>query len=183
MDMKTNSISFKAIPGNEVVRRVSAEVNGDAVKINKFKKLFNDVFEKNIDANTVIDINDQNLFVFSHKSFPDYVIEHDGKYNKRDTFVHTMLQACPKEMFVAECKLIRKIVKEKVNSGIDFQALRNCADEFTNKISRQFFLNNIAIAERIKSLNPDSTLEDSEIIDTELDMLMDGELVDITTIA
>ena len=92
-----------------------------------------------------------------------------------------MLQTCPKEMFIAECKLIRKIVKEKINKGIDFQTLRKYADNFTNKISKQNFLNNISIAERIKELNPDSHLENSEFTDTELEMMSDGDLVDITS--
>ena len=135
MDMRTNNINFKSIPGNEVIRRVSLEVDGNVIQINKFKKLFNDVFEKNIDANTIVDINKKNLFVFSHKNFPNITIEHDGQFNERDTFIHTMLQTCPKEMFIAECKLIRKIVKEKINKGIDFKTLRKYADNYTNKIS------------------------------------------------
>lgn len=173
----SNNISFGAIPGAEVLRRVSKECSGDEARVNKFITIFNKTFIDDLDKNTVVDVTRRERFIFSHKKFPDILYQSKQKLDKGrgNNFQEAMIMACPVTFKKLEHKMVRKIIAESINSGVDFQKLEQSVEaNIENSNTKNYFLNNIKIAQRIKENNPKSKLTFDEF--DEMEMIIFNEL-------
>jgi len=173
MEIKNNKIVFNAKPSNNILKRVETELNGDKTKVEKFVQLFEDVFEPHIDKNTVVDIDiHKNAFVFTHQDFPNVKTRYKTQLNIRDTFVHTVLQACSAELVRAEHKFFQSVIAKNINSGKTFKQLKQYANKvIQNPKSKEFFMNKLGIAKLIKKENPNSKLTASEFLDMEFSLM------------
>ena len=172
-----NNISFSAIPGPEVLRRVGKDCGGDEAQIMKFKKIFNATFVDDLDENTVADIDKRKRLIFSHLKFPDILYKSKQKLDmgRGNNFQDAMIMACPVTFKKLEHKMIRKIIAESLNFGIDFQTLNQSVEaNIKNKSTKKYFLDNIKIAQRIKENNPKSSLTFDEF--EEMEMIIFDEL-------
>ena len=174
------NISFTARPGAGIVRRAVLEYNGDEVRLTKFKKLFHDTFENNLDENTVINLDEQERYVFSNLKFPNIFYKSDEKLDRergRD-FLSAVIMACPKVLSSLEHKMIRTIIKECYKSGISPKEMSKMAEEnIQNAGLKKYFLDNLNIARRIKENNPNSKLTLDEF--EEMEMQIFDELAEI----
>ena len=64
-----NNISFQAKVGKNALKTVKNECHSDN-RVAKFKQLFEVTYAKNIDENTVVDLDKNNNYIFSHTAFP-----------------------------------------------------------------------------------------------------------------
>ena len=172
-----NNISFSAIPGPEVLRRVGKDCGGNETRIKKFKEVFNATFIDDLDENTVVDVDKRKKFIFSHLKFPNILYNSKQKLDEgRGTdFQSSMIMACPVTLKKLEHKMIRKIIADSVNSGINFQELNKSVEaNIENRKTKKYFLDNIKIAQRIKENNPKSKLTFDEF--DEMEMIIFDEL-------
>lgn len=173
----SNNISFGAIPGAEILRRVSKECSGEETRVKKFITIFDKTFIDDLDKNTVVDVDRQERFIFSHKSYPNILYESKEKLDKGrgNDFQSAIIMACPVTLKKLEHKMIREIIAESINSGIDFQKLEQSVEaNIQNSGTKNYFLNNIKIAQRIKENNPKSKLTFNEF--DEMEMIIFNEL-------
>ena len=173
----SNNISFSAIPGPEVLRRVGKECGGNEARVMKFEKIFKATFADNLDENTVIDVDKRKRLIFSHIKFPDVLFKSGQKLDegRGSNFPESMIMACPVTLKKLEHKMIRKIIADSINSGIGFNELSESVNvNIKNKSTKKYFLDNIKIAQRIKENNPKSTLTFDEF--DEMEMIVFNEL-------
>ena len=157
-----NNISFQAKIGNNALKTVKNECYSDK-RVAKFKQLFEDTFAKNIDENTVVDLDKNNNYIFSHTAFPKIKYKSKQKPIFKKSFLNSLLQECPKTLTNLEIKMFRTIISKCIKSGKTFDELENFAYEILkNKKSREHFLENLNLAIRIKNKNPKSQLKNFE---------------------
>lgn len=163
MDILGNNISFQARVGKNALKIVKNECNGDKKRTAKFERLFEDTFTKNLDENTVVDLDKNNNYVFSHSFFPK--IKHKSTQNMtfKKSFANSLLQECPKTLGNIETKMFRTIIAKSIKTGKTFDELENFAQKILkNEKSREYFLENLNLAKRIKKEYPKSKLKDFE---------------------
>lgn len=162
MDIKTNNISFNGKIGPNLLKSVTKEFNYDAAKVNKFEKLFEDSYSPNIDSNTVIDTNKSGMYVFAHNAFSKVKYKSNKLLNTKHTVTQSLLNECPKIFSSIENRMFRTIIAKSVNKGISFEELMNHASEILNSKSKNSYLENIMLAQRIKKEKPKSKLYNNE---------------------
>jgi len=163
MDIYSNNISFQARAGANVLKIVKKEFNGDKNRIAKFEQLFGDTFAKNLDENTIIDLDKNNNYIFSHSTFPKIKYKSNENLTFKKSFANSLLQECPKILANIENKMFRTIIAKSIKSGRSFEDLENFAQKiFTNEKSKGNFLENLNLAKRIKKEYPKSKLKDFE---------------------
>lgn len=150
--------SFHAKLGNKLIKTVQKEFNNDSNKMRKFEKLFTDTYEKNLDPNTVVDINDKRNWIFSHTAFPNIKFCKKNFLNKDKSIAHNLITECTKVIGNGEFQLLRTIISKSANNGKNFDEIRKLSEKITNPKRKKDFLEEIAIAERIKKENPSSKL-------------------------
>ena len=165
-----SKISFMAIPGTEVMRRVTTECNGEEARTNKFQDLFHDTFDNNLDENTVVDVDENGQYVFSHLKFPNIFYKSDRVLDRGrgNDFQSAVIMACPEVLKSVEHEMIRTIIAESVKSGISFDTINQMANSnIQNEKLKKYFFDNINIARRIKENNPESnlTFEEFEVME------------------
>lgn len=157
-----NNISFQAKIGSNALKTIKNECPSDK-QVAKFKQLFEDTFAKNIDENTVVDLDKNNNYIFSHTAFPKIKYKSKQKPIIKKSFLDSLLQECPKTLINLEIKMFRTIISKCIKSGKTFDELENFAQEILkNKKSRELFLENLNLAIRIKNKNPKSQLKNFE---------------------
>ena len=157
-----NNISFQAKIGNNALRTVKNECDSNK-RVAKFKQLFEDTFAKNIDENTVVDLDKNNNYIFSHTAFPKIKYKSKQKPIIKKSFLNSLLQECPKTLTSLEIKMFRTIISKCIKSGKTFDELENFAQVILkNEKSREHFLENLNLAIRIKNKNPKSQLKNFE---------------------
>lgn len=157
-----NNISFQAKIGHNALKTVKNECHSDK-QVAKFKQLFEDTFAKNIDENTVVDLDKNNNYIFLHTAFPKIKYKSKQKPIFKKSFLNSLLQECPKTLTNLEIKMFRTIISKYIKLGITFDKLENFAYEILkNKKSREHFLENLNLAIRIKNKNPKSQLKNFE---------------------
>ncbi len=163
MDISSNNISFQARVGKNALKIVKNECHGDKNSVAKFQRLFEDTFAKNLDENTVVDLDKNNNYVFSHSFYPK--IRHKSLKNMvfKKSFANSLIQECPKTLRSIETKMFRTIIAKSIKSGKTFDELENFAQIILkNEKSREYFLENLNLAKRIKKEYPKSKLKDFE---------------------
>lgn len=173
-----NNISFRAIPGPEVLRRVSKECSGNETRVKKFTDIFGKTFHDDLDEGTIVDISKiGKKFIFSHQKFPEIIHKSRQKLDmgRGNDFQSAMIMACPVTLKKLEHKMIREIIANSLNSGIDFKTLQQSVEaNIKNSGTKKYFLDNIKIAQRIKENNPKSSLTFDEF--DEMEMIIFNEL-------
>lgn len=163
MDIYSNDISFQARAGKNVLKIVKKEFNGDKIRTAKFEQLFEDTFAKNLDENTIIDLDKNNKYIFSHPAFPKIKHKSPEKPVFKKSFANSLLTECPKILGSIEIKMLRTIIAKSIKSGRSFEDLENFAQKiFKNEKSKENFLENLNLAKRIKKEYPKSKLKDFE---------------------
>ena len=157
-----NNISFQAKIGSNALKTIKNECPSNK-QVAKFKQLFEDTFAKNIDENTVVDLDKNNNYIFLHTAFPKIKYKSKQKPIFKKSFLNSLLQECPKTLTNLEIKMFRTIISKYIKLGITFDKLENFAYEILkNKKSREHFLENLNLAIRIKNKNPKSQLKNFE---------------------
>ena len=157
-----NNISFQAKVGNNALRTIKNECHSDK-RVAKFKQLFEDTFAKIIDENTVVDLDKNNNYIFSHTALPKIKYKSKQKPIFKKSFSNSLLQECSKTLTFLEVKMFRTIISKCIKSGKTFEELENFAQEILkNEKSRERFLENLNLAIRIKKEYPESQLKDFE---------------------
>lgn len=175
------NISFMAKPGPEIMRRVTAEYNGNETRVTKFRKLFEDTFIKNLDENTVVDINNQEQYIFSHLKFPNIVYTSDMQLDRGrgNNFSSSIIMACPTVLSSVEHKMIRTIIANYVKSGTSLEDINKMVEmSIKNEKVKNYFLDNLNIASRIIEMDPNSNLMLSEF--DEMEMVIFNERAEIS---
>ena len=157
-----NNVSFQAKVGKNALKTVKDECHSDK-QVAKFKQLFEDTFVKNIDENTIVDLDKNNNYIFSHTAFPKIKYKSKQKPIFKKSFSNSLLQECPKTLTYLEIRMFRSIISKCVKSGRTFDELENFAQEILkNEKSREHFLENLNLATRIKNEYPKSQLKNFE---------------------
>ncbi len=162
MDIQ-NNISFQAKLGNNVQKILKKEFKNDKNKLARFEKLFEDAFTKNLDNGTIIDLDKNNQYVFSHVGYNK--IKHKTNISPvfKISYSYSLLQECPKTLARIENKMFRTIISKSINAGEIFENLQKKAEHlFTNQKSLKEFIENISVAKRLKQKFPKSKLKDFE---------------------
>ena len=163
MDIQTNNISFRAKVGENALKIVKKEFDGDMSRVKKFEQLFEDTFVKNIDKDTVVDLDKNNKYVFSHVGFLQIPYESTESYIFKKSVSNSLLQECPKTLANIENKMLRAIISKSIKSGMSFEKLENLGRKvFSNEKTKNRFSENIYLAKRIKEKFPKSELRDFE---------------------
>lgn len=157
------NISFQARVGNNAFKIIKKECDGNIKRVKKFEQLFADTFAKNFDENTVVDLDKNNNYVFSHTMFSKIKHKSPEKLTFKKSFVNSLLQECPKTLSNIEIKMFRTIIAKSIKSGKSFEELENYGQKIIkNEKSREYFLENLNVAKRIKKEYPKSKLYDFE---------------------
>ena len=163
MEICNNNISFQSRVGKNALKILRNDFKSDIDKVAKFERLFDDTFSKNIDSDTVVDVDKSGNYVFSHSEFPKIKHKTTEKPAFKKSFANSLLQECPKTLARIENKMFRTIISKSVNSGKSFEDLENIAQKvFKNERSKNIFLENLSVAKRIKKEYPKSKLKDFE---------------------
>ncbi len=163
MEIQANNISFKARIGTNTIKSLKKEFNGDKTKIAKFEQLFQDTFAKNLDDNTIIDLDKSNNYIFSHTQFPKIKYKTNQKLVFKKSLSNSLIQECPKIFAGIENKMFRTIIARSIKNGKSFEQLEDIVQKiFKNEKSKKYFLQNMNIAKRIKKECPNSKLKDFE---------------------
>ena len=163
MDIRTNNISFQAKVGENALKIVKKEFDGDMSRVKKFEQLFADTFVKNIDKDTIVDLDKNNKYVFSHVGFLQIPYESTESYTFKKSVSNSLLQECPKTLAHIEERMIRAIISKSIKSGMSFEKLENLGRKvFSNEKTKNCFYENIYLAKRIKQEFPKSELRDFE---------------------
>lgn len=163
MDISSSNISFQARVGENALRIVNNEFGGKLERVKKFEQLFADTFVKNIDEGTIVDLDKNNNYVFSHTGFPKIKYKSEKRPYFKKTLAESLLQECSKVLGNIEYKMFRVIISKSIKYGKTFEELENEAQKlFKNEKSKNYFLENLNIAKRIKKEYPASQLKDYE---------------------
>lgn len=159
----SNSISFNARLGaNLRLKLLNDDFGGDVKRLEKFEKLFNDTFEKKIDANTVVDITKGGRFSLSNLIAPKVTVPMNVLY-KNKSLAQRMLHECDRVYASVEYRLFKKIISKKYNSGKSLEKISELSKKL-DKRARLYFMDLIGTAERILKENPDSKLTELEFL-------------------
>lgn len=163
MDILTNNISFQARVGKNALKVVKNEFDSDMSRVKKFEQLFEDTFAKNLDKGTIVDLDKNNNFVFSHSAFPKIEYKSNENLTFKKSFANSLLFECPKTLANIENKMFRTIISKGIKSGKTFEEIENNALKiFLNEKAKNRFSENIYLAKRIKQQFPKSELRDFE---------------------
>jgi len=159
MELTVNNIYFKAKLGKNVLKQVTKEFNYDTKRVRKYTILFDEAFSLNLDGETVVELNKGNHFVFSNRHFPNVKYQHTSKIHRQDDIARALINECHKLFSNAENDLFRIVIAKLKNSGTDSDAIKQKIEQLlTCKRSKEAFLENLKIADRIKTENPESRL-------------------------
>ena len=163
MDITINDVSFRAKPGKNVLKKINKEFNGDITRLNKYVQLFDDTFSANLDRKTVVDINKNNNFVFSNSNFPYIKYQHYSKMRVKSSIAKALINECSKIFGEGEINLFKNITSKYLNKGTSLSELKQMANKISNHKSREYFLEIIKVAERIKKEFPNSKFSAEEL--------------------
>lgn len=162
-------ISFNAIPGHKMLKEVNKEFSGDKAKLDKFKKVFENVYEQQTCKNTVIDIDKRGNLIYYNNCFPNikYCYKTSGSNNL--ALSEKMINECPKTIARGEHAYFHHVIAKLLKTGSSIEELRQKANE--ENLGKPF-INLLSTAERILKENPKSGL-------TELDFnIMDMKIAE-----
>ena len=163
MDIRSDNISFQAKLGKNILKIIRNECNGDMKQVAKYEKLFEDAFVKNLDANTIVNFDRNNNYIFSHSGFSEIKYKTNQKPEFKKSFANSLLQECPKTLAYIENKMIRTIISKSIKSGMSFEQLEKLGQKvFSNAKTKNRFFENVYLAKRIKQDFPKSELRDFE---------------------
>jgi len=153
------NINFKAKLGSKLTKNIQKEFENNPNRMAQFNRLFHNTFDHRLDTNLVIDIDKQNNWILSHSGFPN------TKFCKKTyntltlgSFAKSLITECPKVLANGELQLFRVVIAKAVKKGESFDKLRELSTLFLKEKSKQTFLEQLSIAERIKTEKPDSKL-------------------------
>lgn len=168
-----SSPSFQAIPGKKLLSSVAKEVDYDAMRLEKFKSLFNSSFYNNVDDGLVVDLDKRGNFIFSHNSLGGVkFLQKSFGFNLND-IARSVLNTCSKTIANGEIMLFRTFIANSVKNGMGFDELRKIQAFINREKSRENFLETILVAERIKKKTPSSMLKSWEF--DEMNMIIAEE--------
>ena len=153
--IKQQSTAFKARPGHTMLKFISKEFNGDKNKIEKFKKLFENVHQQYTNKNTIIDIDSRGNLIYSNTSFPGIKYCYKTNSSHQSSLSEKLLNECPKTIASGENTFFHQVIVKLLKKGVLISELREKAD--TDLLGKSFN-NLLSIAERILKENPKSKL-------------------------
>ncbi len=153
------NINFKAKLGSKLTKNIQKEFEHNPNRMAQFNRLFHNTFDHRLDTNLVIDIDKQNNWILSHSGFPNTKFC-KKTYNTLNlgSFAKSLITECPKVLANGELQLFRVVIAKAVKKGESFDKLRELSTLFLKEKSKQTFLEQLSIAERIKTEKPDSKL-------------------------
>lgn len=159
--MKINNISFTAVLSPKLLNKIKEnQFMGDESRTEKFNVLFHDTFEKNTDANTEIDINEDNNLVFRNNVFPDVELETETMLDEDYPGI-VLVNTCPKSISYNEYLLFQKIIRNEDEKGLSFDELqKKVKNMFQDGDRKDIFLNLINIAKKIKHGDKEAVLDE-----------------------
>lgn len=149
---------FKAKLGKNITQTLRKEFEYNPVKLQKYEQLFQDTFKKNIDENTILDINKENKLMFSHTLFPRIKFCQNYKLPKNEPLGKSIINQCSRTIGNGEYNLFQLIISTSINNGKSFNKLFKLSEKLENDSSKKSFQNLLNIATRIKKENPKSKL-------------------------
>ena len=156
MELTVNDISFRAKIGKNLLKKINEEFGHDKVRTDKYVQLFDETFARNIDKETVVDINKNRKFIFSNDNFQGVKFQHRSKMRKTESAAKTLINECSRIFGGGENDLFKVITRKYLEKGADFSELKKLAEKITNPKSREFFLEKVKAAERLKKENPET---------------------------
>jgi len=114
-----NDISFQAKVGKRLLRQVRKEFDNNEIKVEKFEKMFQDTFQRNVDENLVIDIDKNKNLVFSHLSIPNVKYASSKVRNGNQSIAKYVMNECSKTYGYGEYMLFKNIISKSHNKGKD----------------------------------------------------------------
>lgn len=162
MEITINDISFRAKLGKNILKKVNKEFKGDKKRVDKYVQLFNDTFVSNIDKETVVDINKNRNLIFSNTNFPNVKYQLDSQIRETSSIAKTLINECSRTIGSGEIYLFKNIISKYLNKGYDFCELKHLAKNICNPKSKEYFLEKIKVAERIKQEFPETKFSETE---------------------
>lgn len=108
--IKQQSTAFKARPGHTMLKFISKEFNGDKNKIEKFKKLFENVHQQYTNKNTIIDIDSRGNLIYSNTSFPGIIYCYKTNSSHQSSLSEKLLNECPKTIASGENTFFHHVI-------------------------------------------------------------------------
>lgn len=158
-----NQISFNARIGKNLKMYLCKnEFGGSSVKTEKFEKLFHDTFERNIDTNTVLEMNSRGKFYLYNLGLkgvknPIHIFEKDGK-----TLAQRVLHECSTAYSRAEYVLFQKYISTHVLKGQSLDKIEAVGKARLDGVREPYFNDLVRTASRILKEKPKSKLTDSD---------------------
>ena len=157
-DINNSSTMFQAKLGKNITQTLRKEFEYNPAKLQKYEQLIQDTFNKNIDKNTILDINKENKLMFSHTLFPRIKFCQNYKLPKNEPLGKRIINQCSRTIGNGEYNLFQLIISTSINNGKSFNKLFKLSEKLENDSSKKSFQNLLNIATRIKKENPKSKL-------------------------
>ena len=171
MEIYVNTnLSFGAKVGKRLLKSVRQEFNGNQKRVDKFVDLFETTYSNVLDEKTVVDIDKNKRYVFSHLTFPNIAYAYKRFPYYKSSIAHTIINECPKVFGTGEDLLFKNIARKAIEN-MSVSELENIVREKIKIPKKQKnFLEIINCAKRIKSENPNSQLTsmDFEIMENRI---------------
>ena len=162
MDLKIDDTSFRATPGKNILKKINKEFGGDKTRVSKYVQLFQDTFVLTLDKETVVDVNKNNNFIFSNKNFPHIKYQHRSNMRAANSIAKTLINECSKIFGNGENSLFRIVISKSLNKGVGFRELEQAAQKISNPKSREYYIENVKIAKRLKKEYPKTKFSSEE---------------------
>lgn len=170
-DKNIPATSFQAKLGKNLTQELRKEFKYNSTKLEKFEKIFQDTFKKNIDENTILDINKENKLMFSHSLFPRIKYCQNYKLPKDNFLGKRILNECSKTIGNGEYNLFQLIISTSIKNGGSLKKLLKISKKIKNNTSKQRFQDLLNVANLIKKENPKSKLTHNDFANMEMKIM------------
>ena len=161
-----SSITFNARLGKNLKSYLCvSEFDGSMDRTAKFERLFSDTFEKNIDKNTVLEMNKHGGFYLYNLGLKGVKTSVSISKNKNKTLAQHILSECQSTFARAEYVLFEKYIAAQVAIGKALDKISSVGETRLDKKRLPYFRDLIGTAERILKENPDSKLSEGDFSD------------------
>jgi len=170
-DINNSSTMFQAKLGKNITQTLRKEFEYNPAKLQKYEQLIQDTFNKNIDKNTILDINKENKLMFSHTLFPRIKFCQNYKLPQNEPLGKRILNQCSKTIANGEYNLFQLIISTSINKGKSFKMLFKLSEKLENSSSKKRFQDLLNIATRIKKENPKSKLTHNDFLTMQMKIM------------
>ena len=160
-----NQITFTARIGKNLkMHLLNNEFYANPQRVEKFERMFYDTFKKNIDTNTVLEMDSRGKFYLYNIGLKG--VKHSLKiFASGGNIANKILQECSTVFSRAEYVLFQKYISTNVLKGKSLEKIKAVGETKLNGVRKHHFNDLVGTAQRILKQNPESKLTEYEFSD------------------